>query len=79
MFDVILAVLFFHTISSISLLTCCAMASLLRPSAPRALHAYVDQSELDAEAILSNPVMACASQPAADRPAAAPLDVAAVA
>jgi hypothetical protein len=77
MYDIILAVAIFHTLSTLTLLVGCAVASLTGPLLRReTLHQpSVDQSELDADRILSAPVPAAAAAPAA-RPQ---VDIAAVA
>jgi hypothetical protein len=63
--EIIVSLAVFHTLSSVTLMMGCAVTSLA-PAPRRATgHVWVDQMELDADSLLSNPVAMSPSAPAA--------------
>ena len=62
MYDLILASVIFHTLSSLTLLVGCSVAAFARSPQRATAYVLVDQLEMDADAILSAPV-AVTAQP----------------
>jgi hypothetical protein len=62
MYDLILASIIFHTLSSLTLLAGCGIAAFVRAPRRATSHVWVDQMEMDADAILSTPVAAPAER-----------------